>query len=142
MGDTLNVPPHSSDDSLSVANAPVREVITWRSPGVPSPTAQAIFTANRKVEVVSAVARFGVTSTSGTLNLLKASSATAISSGTAVLASTMSLSGTADTNVTGTLATAIADRVLTSGQTLGCNFAGTLTGLSGFVVTVVLKYIN
>lgn len=78
-----------------------------------------------------------------TVDVLACASGTTIASGTSMLASTFDLKSTADTPVTktvsggGVLATE-AGKVL-EGQSIGLNFAGTLTSLTGVAVTVVLK---
>lgn len=78
-----------------------------------------------------------------TLDVVKATGTTAVASGTTVLASTFDMKGTADTVVSktrangGVVATAVAE--LASGNRLGFNFTGTITTLSGVLVTIVLQ---
>lgn len=82
-------------------------------------------------------ANFATASTSGTLTIRKARTATtAPSAGTAMLASTMSLAGTANTEVAGTLATSHADREFAEGDWIGIDTGGTLTNLAGLCVVI------
>lgn len=99
----------------------------------------AFFIAPFGVEVVGVRVRFGVASSSGTLMVKKAPSGTATDSGTDVLSGTMSLAGTANTNVNGSLHGTQANRQLAAGDALGLVDGGTLTGLSQLVVTIELK---
>jgi hypothetical protein len=59
-----------------------------------------------------------------------------------VLASTVSIAGTADTNVAGSLTTTQANRKLAKGQSLAIDFGGTLTSIAGLVITVVLRRVT
>ena len=83
--------------------------------------------------------RFTTASTSGTATLYKAASGTAISAGTAITTA-MSLSGTADTNVDGTFVANTA--FIKKGEVLGFVFAGTMTSLTGLVVSVLITREN
>lgn len=98
-----------------------------------------IFTAPYDCEVVSVAARHATASTSGTMNLVKVASGTAVASGTTILSATMSNAGTANANVSGVMKTGIGDRVIPQGSSLGLLFAGTVTNLVGLVVTVVMR---
>lgn len=106
-----------------------------------------IFTAiDADYEVVSVVEVHDAAGTDGsavTLDLLRCASGTTIASGTSVLGSTFNLKSTADTPVAkeisdGGLA-ASPTRIVLEGESLGLNFAGTLTALTGIAVTVTLK---
>lgn len=86
------------------------------------------------VEVV-----FGTTSSSGTLQVEVATGTQAIASGTNQLTGTVSLAGTANTAVAGTvIATPTA---ITAGSRVNLIFAGTVTGLANCVINVVLQRI-
>jgi len=89
--------------------------------------------------VVGVKCRFETASSSGTLMINKAPSGTATDSGTAVLASTMSTAGSANTNVTGTLHATASNLDLAAGDALGLVDGGTLTSSAGLTVTVTLK---
>lgn len=89
--------------------------------------------------VSSATASFGTASSSGTLQVEVATGTQAIGSGTNQLASTVSLSGTANTPVFGTLATTLTP--ITAGSRLNLIFAGTVTGLANAVINVSLQRI-
>lgn len=83
---------------------------------------------------------FGTTSTSGTLQVEVATGTQAIASGTNQLTGTMSLSGTANTVVNGTVIAS--PTTITAGSRINLIFAGTVTGLLNAVVKVVLKRIT
>lgn len=91
-------------------------------------------------QVAAASAVFGTTSTSGTLQVEVATGTQAIASGTNQLTGTMSLSGTANTVVNGTLIAT--PTTLTAGSRINLIFAGTVTGLANCTVNVVLKRIS
>lgn len=91
------------------------------------------------VEVVAVTARFSTASSSGTVDVKKAPSATAIGSGTTVLASVLSTAGAADTDVVGTLSATAANRKLAKGDVLGLVNGGTLTSLANLVISIELK---
>ncbi len=99
----------------------------------------AVWVAPFAVEIVSVKVRIAVASASGTLMLNKAASGTDTDSGTAVLASTVSLAGTAHTVVSGSLHATVANRQLAAGDALGLVDGGTLTGLTHLVVMVEMK---
>ena len=98
-----------------------------------------LFVAPYPCQVVSISARFGVTSSSGTLDVKKGASGTAAASGTSVLSAVMSLAGTANTPVSGTLSGTAGATILNTGDTLGITAAGTLTNLADLGVTILLK---
>lgn len=91
-----------------------------------------------KIAAVTAV--FGTTSTSGTLQVEVATGTQAIGSGTNQLTSALSLSGTANTVVNGTLIAS--PTTITSGARINLIFAGTVTGLLNATVTVALQRIS
>ena len=108
------------------------------SPLAAANTSFATFVAPYAVRVLAVYARFGVTSSSGTLKLEDTPSGTAVGSGTALMSATMSLSGTANTNVNGT-SSLIAAPIVPAGDSLSIILAGTLTGLANCVVTIILQ---
>lgn len=81
----------------------------------------------------------GTASTSGTLMPEKASGTTAVGSGTDLLTGTVSLAGTANTAVTGTLVSSAATRRFKTGDRLGLDFGGTVTNFAGGLVTMVFR---
>lgn len=88
-------------------------------------------------QIAGLTATFGTTSTSGTLQVEVATGTQATGSGTNQLTGTVSLSGTANTPVNGTVvASPIA---IAAGNRINLIFAGTVTGLANCCVTVVLK---
>lgn len=99
-----------------------------------------IFIADRPCEVVSVQCVFGTASTSGTLQIEKLTGTQALDAGTVILTATMSLSGTADTVVTGTLAAGVAKQ-LAPGDRLALKDAGTLTNLVDLCVVIGIRYI-
>lgn len=91
-----------------------------------------------KISAVSAV--FSTASTSGTLQVEVATGTQAVASGTNQLASTISLSGTANTTVNGTLAASFTN--IAAGSRVNLIFAGTVTNLAGCAINVLLKLIG
>lgn len=91
------------------------------------------FIAKEDCKIAEVSLRFSTTSTSGTATLYKASSGTALGSGTAIT-NAVSIAGTANENVDGSL---IANTIsVAKGQALGIVFAGTVTNLVGLIVSV------
>lgn len=90
--------------------------------------------------LVSAFVRFGTASTSGTLQIERTPSGTAVGSGTNLLSGTVSLAGTANTVVNGFLASSLsaANQTLSPGDSLSLIFAGTLTGLANCTITLAV----
>lgn len=91
-------------------------------------------------KIVALTATFGTTSTSGTLQCEVATGTQAIASGTNQLTGTVSLSGTANTPVSGTIIAA--PTTIASGNRINLIFAGTVTGLANAAVTVVLQKLS
>lgn len=91
-----------------------------------------------KVSAVSAV--FGTASSSGTLQVEVATGTTAVGSGTNQLTGTMSLSGTANTTVNGTVIAS--PTTITAGARVNLIFGGTVTSLANAVVSVLLTKIS
>lgn len=80
---------------------------------------------------------FGTASSSGTLQVEVATGTQATGSGTNQLTGTVSLSGTANTVVNGTLITS--PTTITAGSRINLIFAGTMTSLANCNVTLVLQ---
>lgn len=76
---------------------------------------------------------------SSTVDVKISPNGTTIGSGTSVLSAAMTLDGTADTSVKGTLTSTAANRVVKPGDNVSVDVAGTLTGLAGLCVVVTLK---
>jgi hypothetical protein len=94
-------------------------------------------------EVVEARAIYDVVGgASAAADVKIAASGTALASGTTVLASTFDLTATARTPRKATLTTTAANRIVKPGDSIGIDTSGTLTGLTGLVVEVVLKPIK
>ncbi len=82
---------------------------------------------------------FEAASTSGTLQIERLTGTLAPGSGTAMLASTISLSGTANTVVSGVISVASASVQLNAGDRVALKYGGTLTNLTGLCVTIELN---
>lgn len=96
------------------------------------------FSGNYQVAGVSVV--FGTASSSGTLQVEVATGTQAIGSGTNQLTGTVSLAGTANTTVNGTVIAS--PTTVSAGSRVNLIFAGTVTSLANCVVNVVLKKIS
>lgn len=92
-------------------------------------------TGSYQVAAVSEV--HGTASTSGTLQVEVATGTQAIGAGTNQLTGTMSLSGTANTPVTGTLIAS--PTTITAGSRVNLIFAGTVTNLANATINVILR---
>lgn len=95
-----------------------------------------IATRPMRLKAVSVVWTTG--STSGTLQLEKATGTTAPGAGTALLTGTVTLAGTANTVGNGTLVATVASITLAAGDRLNMVIAGTMTNLVGAKMTVAL----
>ena len=115
------------------------QIINVLIPNATDATDQIFCIAPFDCHLVSVEARFGVTSTSGTLAVEKVPDGTAVGSGTDLLTATMALDGTADEVVTGALSTAIGVNRIAKGEGISLDFGGTLTNLVDLVVTVILR---
>lgn len=91
---------------------------------------RAIFIANRAMILKSVKEVHSTASSSGTLQVEKLTGTTAAGSGTNLLTGTMSLSGTANTVVSGTLISTIASLTFAAGDRFGVVIAGTMTNLA------------
>lgn len=106
-----------------------------------------LMTVDDDMEIMSVTERHETLGTDGgavTVDVVKASSGTALASGTSLLASTISLKATINTTqsrtlAAGTLASTAAGRTVLAGQCIGLKFSGTMTAVTGVCITVVLK---
>lgn len=95
-------------------------------------------TGTYQVSAVSVV--FGTASSSGTLQVEVATGTQAIASGTNQLTGTISLAGTANTVVSGTLIAS--PTTISAGARVNLIFGGTVTSLANAAVNVVVKKIS
>lgn len=105
-----------------------------------SSASQTIFicdTVSGNYKVVAVSASFGTASSSGTLQVEVATGTQAVGAGTNQLSSTVSLSGTANTTVTGTIVGS--PLTIATGNRVNIILGGTLTGLANACVTVILQ---
>jgi hypothetical protein len=91
-------------------------------------------------QIAAVSVSFGTTSSSGTLQVEVATGTQAIAAGTNQLTGTISLSGTANTPVNGTVIAS--PTTIAAGSRVNLIFAGSVTGLANAVVNVVLKRIS
>ena len=101
-----------------------------------------VWTCRHPMELMRVSVCFSVASTSGTLQLERLTGTTAPAAGTAILSTTISLSGTANTVVSHQGNALTAARVLKEGDRLAFIDAGTLTNLVGLHVTLYCKYLG
>jgi hypothetical protein len=101
-----------------------------------STTSFTLLTATSPIIETGVSAVFGTASTSGTLQVEKATGTQAVGSGTNTLTGTISLSGTANTVVNGTLVATAATLAYAVGNRCNLIFAGTMTSLANCNVTV------
>lgn len=91
-------------------------------------------------QICAVSTRFTTASSSGTLQVEIAGAGIAVGSGTNQLSSTISLAGTANTTVNGTVIAS--PTTVAAGSSVNLVLAGTLTSLAGCLVTVVLQRIS
>jgi hypothetical protein len=91
-------------------------------------------------QIAAVTVSFGTTSSSGTLQVEVATGTQVIGSGTNQLTGALSLSGTANTPVNGTLIAS--PTVIVAGARVNLIFAGTVTGLLNAIVTVALQRVS
>lgn len=91
-------------------------------------------------KVVAATVTQGTASTSGTMQIEVATGTQAIASGTNQLTGTMSLAGTANTPVNGTVIAS--PTTIAAGSRVNIILAGTLTNLANCVVSITLQRIS
>lgn len=94
-----------------------------------------------KSVLISAKVSYAVASSSGTLQVEKLTSTQAPDGGTNMLVSTISLSGTANTVITGTPSATPVSKTLEAGDRICLKDAGTLTGLSNLTVLIELQIV-
>lgn len=90
--------------------------------------------------IAGVTASFGTTSTSGTLQVEVATGTQAIGAGTNQLTGTMSLSGTANTPVNGTVIAS--PTTITAGARVNVIFAGTVTNLANCIISIALQRLS
>lgn len=98
----------------------------------------AFFVASRPYEIMEVRAVWSTASTSGTLMVERLQGTTAEGSGDDILASTIDMSGTANTVVT-RKTTDLQNRLLDAGDRLALEDGGTLTNQANLVVTILYK---
>lgn len=91
-------------------------------------------------KIVGASAIFGTASTSGTLQVEVATGTQAIAAGVNQLTGTISLAGTANTTVNGTVIAS--PTTITAGSRINLIFAGTVTNLANAAITVTLQRLS
>jgi hypothetical protein len=118
---------------------PVYETV--QAPGLGATSASLTLFVNDSLSgqyVVAGVAvSFGTTSTSGSLQVEVATGTQAVGSGTNQLTGTVSLSGTANTTLNGTVIAT--PTTISAGNRVNVILAGTLTGLANACVSLVLQ---
>jgi hypothetical protein len=108
-----------------------------QTPGV-LPITDVVFTLHNTCKLVAMIARWRVAGTDGgavTLSAAKDPSGTAPGGGTGLLASTISLKGTINTNNVASLSATPADLTFAAGDSLSQVVGGTLTAVAGLAVT-------
>lgn len=108
-----------------------------------SSTTQPVWTApndGATYKLVAVSERHSTASSSGTLQVEVAGAAVAPASGTNQLTGTISLAGTANTNVSGTIIAA--PTTITAASSVNFVIAGTMTNLAGCIVTVSIARVS
>jgi len=123
------------DTTLGTVKPQTEECITI-SGLVATSVSQDLLIAPYPLQVSGVSVTFGTASSSGTADLVKMTGTTAVGSGTTTLTGTMSLAGTANTPVNGTLVSTLATLQLAKGDRLGLKLGGTLTSLANCNITV------
>jgi hypothetical protein len=134
--------PANSNPKARVQSFTVTHVLPYTDPASANYYTTTFWTAPAKCVVDSVTARWNTASSSGTVTVHKVPSGTAPESGTALLASTISTAGAADTKTEGTLATTKSTLELAAGDSLQLVDGGTLTSLVDLEVTVGLHWIS
>lgn len=99
---------------------------------------QAVFIADRDYVLTGVNAIWETASSSGTLQISKATGTQACGSGTSLLASTINTAGTANTVTAGTLTATAANLLIASGNRVCMVVGGTLTSQAGFSLQLQL----
>lgn len=129
-------------DALTVNGVIVPQTIVVNAVLGALSVSTSVFTADAAYQVVSMTAVWGVVGGAGAvLGVEKLTGTTAPGSGTALLTGNLDLTATANTVTSGTLTGTIPSLQLASGNRLGVVLGGTLIGLVGCNVTVILKRI-
>lgn len=102
---------------------------------------QTCFISNGNYLVTDVKVCFGTASSSGTLQIEKATGTQAVASGTNILTGTVSLAGAAATSLSGTIVGGLTTPVLAAGDRLNIILAGTLTSLANCCVNIYLARI-
>lgn len=135
LGDGTQV---ADNYSTNLYKVPKRETVTVSGLGASSGSQAVFVVPTNDSFVLDAVATsFGTASSSGTLQVEYAPSGTATGSGTNQLTGTVSLAGTANTPVFGTVISA--PTVATSGGRFNIILGGTLTSLANCAVTLTFR---
>lgn len=132
LGDAIN----TTNTQVNLASS---RSIEWRP--LATDASRNVFIADAAYLVTAVREVHGVASTSGTVTIEKLTGTTAAGSGTAMLTSTISLAGTANTVVSGTLSATEATLTLAAGDRIGGVLAGTLTNLAGCVIVITMTRI-
>ena len=133
--------PANSNPKARVQSFTVTHSLPYTQPASANYYTNVYWIAPAKCVVDSVDARWNTASSSGTVTVHKVPSGTAPDSGTALLSSTISTAGTADTTTVGTLSSTAATLELADGDGLQLVDSGTLTSLVDLVVTVGLHWI-
>lgn len=139
-GENPSLGPSASVNGNLIPNT---EPVVFVAQAASQAVTQAIFMPDNgaKYQVIGLQAVFGTASTSGTVTIEHLTGTSAPGGGTALLTGTVSLSGTANTVLNGTLIGNQSTATLSPGDRLGIVFGGTLTSLAGLCVVVSLKRI-
>lgn len=132
----------TSPDSLTEAGVIVPTTIPITAVLNALSVSAAVFVADAAYQVIGIRAVWGVAGgIAAVLGVEKLTGTTAPGSGTALLTGNIDLTTTANTVITGTLTGTGASLQLAAGNRLGVVLGGTLTGLVGCSVTILLKRI-
>ena len=134
--------PALSNPKARVQSFTVSTILPYTDAASANFYANSFWTAPAKCVIDSVEVRYETASSSGTVTVHKVPSGTAVDSGTALLASTISTAATAATKYAGTLATTTSTLELAAGDSLQLVDSGTLTSLVGLQVTVGLHWIS
>jgi hypothetical protein len=111
--------------------------VTLNSIGVLEVVTRTVHVCTRPMRFKAFSASQATASTSGTVTVEKLTGTTAPGSGTALLTGTVSMSGTANTVVSGTPIATVASLTFAAGDRVGFVFAGTMTNLVGWSGTAL-----
>lgn len=125
-------------DKLTVGGVIVPQKLVMNFPISATSVNQWAFIADAAYMLDSIETVFTVTSTSGTLDLYKSTIVQAPGAGATMLTGTIDLAGTANTVVAGVAHGTAGNKSLADGDKMALVFSGTMTGLAGGIVTVVM----